>query len=488
MEEKREEEQSLAHVRATLTGLDAAHTVHLLSETIIKGTAQATNVAIAKKRISVEKRRGYVAEELEVKRINEEAFKKRLQQGARTTASDGRSRDSVDIEILKNGKVVKRVQMKHYTGETAVERAVRQIVLEKYQDSDEFVVPKAIADEVKAKLRERASRAQLEDEARRYQDVESKVKPSRVSTLEVEIATRFPVAYATYNVGKATVRETGTALPSAIRDAAAFSASIEAVGSLPDVLSGQSSLGDAIERVGTVAADSVKAQVAHTLASVTVRNAAETVAQKGEGKFAGAWECMKKSHGPVNQSIFSSAVADMAICATDALDSLCKGELTVAEAGQRIIADAFRTAYRHGLSALLERGLPVLGLGPAAPAAFVGFVVCSVAKKVVADAVIEAERAKAEADQLQELSQVICAESGAQRAMFEGELAIALKAMDRQCESYELQMDAASARDDCDAWCTALHGLLSILGVDARLMTRDEFDAFMLSDETVFRM
>jgi hypothetical protein len=49
-------------------------------------------------------------------------------------------------------------------------------------------------------------------------------------------------------------------------------------------------------------------------------------------------------------------------------------------------------------------------------------------------------------------------------------------------------MAEASASRDSSDWYAAVHALLTTIGVDAKLMTRDEFDTFMCSDGVVLRL
>jgi hypothetical protein len=425
----RDERDDLLHTFVTLGGLDDSRAAHVATQTVIEGVEKTVEQSLRWRHVSPDKRKGYVAEEIEAAELRKEAKRAGNSKDVRTTSSVGRPHDPVDIEVTDNGRVTKRIQVKDYQGKDAATRAANAICEGKYSEVDEFRVPKEIKDDVVRKLEEKAHKAGTAEDRKALLDLTKKVVPMRSSRLEIAVATKAPRLYAVTKSAKAIGEEAIPALGSAAVDVVEYSVASEAVDSLCDVLNGSADAERSLRRLRDSTVRSLKSQVVYTGTSIGMKHGIAAGTRRVKGEFKHVFESVSRSKGLINQDSIVGAMTDFAIHTYDTLRRTCQGEITVEDAVQQILTDAPRIMVRNGFNLVMKKGLLLLGAGPAGAASLLVFMSYAAAKKIILGAIQEAAKAKEEADEVQRMSELICAEFEKRRIEFERQLSEALHSL-----------------------------------------------------------
>lgn len=425
------------------------------------------------KKTPKDKLKGNLFEYIVEARINEQAALTGSKATARTTAADGRSHDAADIEILKNGKVVKEIQVKvsdpdpsKTSPSEVVKNMARRLAKQKYHGMVRQV-PSDKADQIRefAKNKAKELEARGDPSAKYWEDVAKRTTGKHApTTKELKSATEHPERFVALEKGRALVREAGNAGLHAAGAAALLDGIFSTIRNTLAYSKGKIK---GKEAAANIVADAGKSGVRGGLTGAT------GVIIRHGAKKAGLRTLARPNA--------TTAVAASLIETGVIVYGYTMGEISAGDAAERIGSSGCST-----LASIYTGAAAGAVFGPA------GAVVGSIAGYMVTTSVYQsciaimrnARLVKEEADRVIALCEQAVRSLDQQRESFEATLNEHLNERQARFDGFFKGIDEALAADRTDDAILALSGLVASYGRDLRLVEFGEFDEFMIDSDT----
>ena len=123
----------------TFIGDFASENEQRATNSAIKGMDLFKKVAEEKHNVAFDQAKGNLFEYIEAAKFNQNAARNRSDLGAVVTAADGRPADPADIEIVKNGKIVRQIQAKFSDSKHAAADSVSMQRKQKYRGMQRLI-------------------------------------------------------------------------------------------------------------------------------------------------------------------------------------------------------------------------------------------------------------------------------------------------------------------------------------------------------------
>ena len=404
----------------------------------------------ARKKTRPDLLKGNLFEYIEATKYNADAARKGIDLKAYVTASEGRPKSPVDIEIRSNrGNVVKRAQLKsHNDGQ----KAVRELTREKYSGMH------------KQTLKGNSGEARgIEEELDGGGASSGGTTPK-----ELKRATESPRVYAGLQETKEVLRESAVAGANAAAAGAVIGGAQSAIRNLYAYSKGHK---DGKQVAADIARDSAKSGTRSGLA----------------GWFGSVLRHVGKRVGSnaLAKSNVATAVASGVIDAGVVVYEFARGEITAEEAAERLGDTGCSTLSGIYLGAA---GGAVFGPVGAIVGSVVGYMLAASVYQSSVAILKEAKLAEEEADRVVALCEAAARAMDEQRRQFEAKLATSLNAHQASFDRSFKQIDDALFADDHRKAIKGLSGLARSFSKELRLGEFENFRELMVESDEPLRL
>lgn len=455
------------HTGAALYGAAAAGRSAAAVDETVQGMAQFRRVAFHLRRVPLEQRQGNLFEYIESAKYNRNAAFQGSRCRAHVNHANGSPHAVADIEIRRGTQVVRQVQAKLCRRPA---KTTHEISNPKYRGMQKLVA-RDQADRVRGLAGRRAATGTLkaEDYTDTVRNVTGELRADGVgsggtSYEEAARAAKSPRLYAAL-----------TELNSVAREAAVTGGQAAAAGAL---------VGGAVSLAQNA--------VAASRGEISTRQAAVNVLQDGAragvrgGATGGAtvvirYGAAKAGLKVLAKSNVAAAVAAGAVDVAGIAYRFVRGEISVEEAVEQIGQNGASTL--SGMYAGAAAGA-VFGPAGVLVGSLVGYMVAAQVYQSCAAIIRDGRLADEESARALAVAEAACREMELRRVEFERNAEAALQDKRRQFSDCLASIEASLATEDAEETVQALARLASVLGHTLQHSTFEEFDRFMVAEDS----